>query len=403
MADSEHGHHEHIELEYQPALPLSGGKLFMWLFLSTEIMFFAALLGTYIVLRFGAPAWPTPHDVHLAEVFGAFNTFVLICSSVSIVLCLEAARANRLGLAKSWMFITLALGSLFLGVKAYEYKSKFEHGIYPARPRGMIYEKADLKYVAAVRTRLTDLMAGISEDDAQQDSLTEEKANLPGELEALPEKISGLEEQIATAKEDLSKLSDEEEKKDAQSSIDDLNEELAEARDRQSEIPGRMKEVDAELAVLVASKDQRSDRTEQVVGLMKRVSVVERTAAMNPGKAEGVEGILRLSSDIYPLHNGHHEAVEGAEEPSKGYNGEAETSWMRLPFVIPGGNMWASTYFLLTGFHAIHVLVGLLVFAIFMFKRLDAKFAPAIENIGLYWHFVDLVWIFLFPMLYLFE
>src|SRR5215475_9493127 len=83
-----HGH-GHVALSYHPGLPLPNGKLIIWLFLSTEIMFFAALIGTYIVIRFGAPTWPHPHDVHLSEPIGAFNTFVLICSSVTIVLALE--------------------------------------------------------------------------------------------------------------------------------------------------------------------------------------------------------------------------------------------------------------------------------------------------------------------------
>ena len=69
--------------------------------------------------------------VHLSEPIGAFNTFVLICSSVTVVLALEAARANKQSLAKVWMLLTLILGTLFLGVKAYEYASKFDHGIYP--------------------------------------------------------------------------------------------------------------------------------------------------------------------------------------------------------------------------------------------------------------------------------
>jgi hypothetical protein len=76
--------------------------------------------------------------------------------------------------------------------------------------------------------------------------------------------------------------------------------------------------------------------------------------------------------------------------------------WLKLPAVIPGGTMWASTYFLLTGFHAIHVVVGLIVFAILLLYKLGPKRAGMIENAGLYWHFVDLVWIFLFPLLYLF-
>ena len=63
-------HHGHLKLEYHPGMPMSNGKTCMWLFLSTEIMFFAGLIGTYIVLRFGAPAWPLPHEVHLSEPIG---------------------------------------------------------------------------------------------------------------------------------------------------------------------------------------------------------------------------------------------------------------------------------------------------------------------------------------------
>src|SRR6201985_1491057 len=105
----DHGHgdhgHAHVTLTYHPALPLTNGKLIIWLFLSTEIMFFAGLIGTYIVLRFGAPTWPLPREVHRSEPIGAFNTFVLICSSVTVVLCLESARAGKASLAKGWLLL----------------------------------------------------------------------------------------------------------------------------------------------------------------------------------------------------------------------------------------------------------------------------------------------------------
>src|ERR671913_297287 len=104
MSDS-HAHHPPT-LAYQPALPIPNGKTCLWLFLSTEIMFFAGLIGTYIVLRFGAIAWPTPHDVHLSEPIGAFNTFVLICSSVTVVLAFEASKANKASAAKLWILAT---------------------------------------------------------------------------------------------------------------------------------------------------------------------------------------------------------------------------------------------------------------------------------------------------------
>src|SRR5437764_6689716 len=75
-------------------LPLPNGKLAMWLFLVTEIMFFTGLIGVYIILRNGQPTgrepWPGPHDVHLVEWLGAVNTFVLICSSLTVGLAHHA-------------------------------------------------------------------------------------------------------------------------------------------------------------------------------------------------------------------------------------------------------------------------------------------------------------------------
>src|SRR5687767_4662434 len=89
-------HATHEEPQLHMGLPLSHGKLAMWLFLVTEIMFFTALIGTYLILRNGTPArsifsWPTPHDVHLVEWIGAANTFVLIVSSLTVVLAHYAA------------------------------------------------------------------------------------------------------------------------------------------------------------------------------------------------------------------------------------------------------------------------------------------------------------------------
>ena len=75
---------------------------------------------------------------------------------------------------------------------------------------------------------------------------------------------------------------------------------------------------------------------------------------------------------------------------------------VKLPMVIPNGNTWANTYFMLTGFHALHVFGGLVVFVCLMPFGLGANRAGLLENTGLYWHFVDIVWIFLFPLLYLF-
>ncbi|HVX62453.1 MAG TPA: cytochrome c oxidase subunit 3 [Pirellulales bacterium] len=303
VATSHHDSHEHHghppKLVYQPALPLSNGKLFMWLFLSTEIMFFAALIGVYIVIRFGAVVWPATHEVHLSEPIGAFNTFVLICSSVSVVLALEFAKKNQGATARMWLAVTLGLGAVFLGVKLYEYNAKFAHGIYPWHPRSLIHEKPDLYYGSAVRARANELLAELKTRPEG------ERTEADAEREAL------------------------------------LNELVAEAN--------TTKETD--LALLAAK-------------------------------------IMPL-----PLSEHHAHAAGGLNE---------EHPWLKMPVVIPGGNMWASTYFLLTGFHAIHVVIGLIVFSILLTMQFNAANAVIIENTGLYWHFVDLVWIFLFPLLYLF-
>jgi cytochrome c oxidase subunit 3 len=223
------------------------------------------------------------------------------------VLSLEAARANKRSLAKAWMLITLVLGSLFLGVKGYEYSSKFDHGIYPWAPRGRIYERPDLYYGSAVRARLSDpaILAKMKELDARPEG----------------------------------ELSD-------------------------AELTGRRR--------------------------LKQV----RDMVNNPDQQ--AFDLAVVADQIMPLPG------EGADSHGHGGGLNDTFGWLQLPAVIPGGNMWASTYFFLTGFHAIHVIVGLIVFGILLRYELGPKRAGMIENAGLYWHFVDLVWIFLFPLLYLF-
>ena len=71
-----------------------------------------------------------------------------------------------------------------------------------------------------------------------------------------------------------------------------------------------------------------------------------------------------------------------------------------------GGNLFGASFFTLTGFHGAHVTLGiiwLVAIAILAAKgRVGSKNALDVELLGLYWHFVDIVWIFLFPLLYLF-
>jgi cytochrome c oxidase subunit 3 len=129
-------------------------------------------------------------------------------------------------------------------------------------------------------------------------------------------------------------------------------------------------------------------------------------AAANQRREELVQKLTEVDEQRAPLENqvaflnGRINVQDLLTSAHGGLN--EHEKWLRLPMRIPSGHMWASTYFLMTGFHAIHVAVGLLAFLLILPKHLDAKKAYILENVGLYWHFVDLVWIFLFPLLYLF-
>lgn len=75
--------------------------------------------------------------------------------------------------------------------------------------------------------------------------------------------------------------------------------------------------------------------------------------------------------------------------------------------ITPGTDVFWSCYFALTGFHALHVLGGIIanlwVFSLALRRRLPPSRGYLVELAGLYWHFVDIVWLFLFPLLYVIE
>jgi cytochrome c oxidase subunit 3 len=279
-----HAVHDEPILHMGPPLP--SGKLAMWIFLSTEVMFFTGLIGTYIVLRNGQPTpsepWPTPHQVHLIEWVGALNTFVLICSSLTVVLAHFALTKGNVGRATQYVAVTLALGTVFLVVKGFEYTSKYQHDILPGHVTDRLDGPLGTEYMSKVREQVKHI----------------EHANYAGP---------------------------------AKTEIEELGNGL-------------------EL------KEGRAILTPAEVG-------------------QKVEEALKKDEDLH------------------------------LSTVIPWGNTWASCYFAMTGFHALHVFGGLVVFVIMLLMALVGRFGVQhtgfLELTGLYWHFVDIVWIFLFPLLYL--
>ncbi|HSJ15141.1 MAG TPA: heme-copper oxidase subunit III [Longimicrobiales bacterium] len=106
-------------------------KLGMWVFLLSEVMFFTGLIGAYIILRFANPEQFAEPGVVLNVPLTALNTFILICSSVSMVKAFaEIERGNQKGL-RMWLLVTIALGIVFLSIQAYEYSLLAHEGFVP--------------------------------------------------------------------------------------------------------------------------------------------------------------------------------------------------------------------------------------------------------------------------------
>jgi cytochrome c oxidase subunit III len=110
---------------------ISNAKLGVWLFLASEIMLFATLFTTYIVLRLGSTSWPWGWDA-LNVPLALLNTVILIASSVTIVMAYAKTYDKDAAGFRFWMGLTLALSFAFLVVKSFEYGAKFEHGIRPS-------------------------------------------------------------------------------------------------------------------------------------------------------------------------------------------------------------------------------------------------------------------------------
>jgi cytochrome c oxidase subunit 3 len=323
-------------------IPVTNGKLAIWLFLVTEIMFFTGLIGVYIVLRNGAPTeanpWPKPHDVHLLEAYGAINTFVLICSSLTVVLAHWAISRGNVRQTVGFLSITLALGLVFLGIKAIEYRSKFDHGIFP----GWVYDNVGTtKTTNAGQTSGKADARGVEYMNQVRDDLEYVVAK-----QAEQAKASGVLEECNALLDKLKKSSPQGEAKQRQLSVED--------------VASNVKEINEKLEE-AQKQGQESLHLPPVIPF-----------SIGPRSVDA-DGNPIVERDLTP----------------------------RIAF----GNMWASCYFMLTGFHAIHVIGGLVVFIIILLMaargRLGRQHESLIELTGLYWHFVDIVWIFLFPLLYL--
>jgi cytochrome c oxidase subunit 3 len=300
----------------------SYGKLMMWFFIVSDALTFSGFLAAYGFSRFKfIETWPLADEVftHFPFLHGvtapmyyvALMTFILIFSSVTMVLAVDAGHQLNKKKVTIYMFLTIIGGLIFVGSQAWEWKNfiKGEYGAVETKG-GSILQFVDKD---GHRVALADFAVTLPEEREQ---LTRNKAKWFMEEPTLPS-YSVAEVQAG---------------------------------------------FEAHLDLLI--------RTETITKEKKK-EVLSRQ-----------ESIARLKDATY--------VVEGANLIRNEY----------------GSKLFADFFFFITGFHGFHVFSGVIINIIIFFNVLlgtyeKRKSYEMVEKVGLYWHFVDLVWVFVFTVFYL--
>jgi cytochrome c oxidase subunit 3 len=298
------------------------GKLMMWFFIVSDALTFSGFLAAYGFSRFKfIETWPLAdevfthfpfmHGVSAPMYYVAFMTFILIFSSVTMVLAVDAGHQMKKDKVVLYMFLTIIGGGIFVGSQAWEWKN-FITGEYGAieTKGGSLLQFVDKE---GHRVALADFAATLPEEREQ---LTRDKGKWFMSGPALPS--------FSVA-----------------------------------EVQAGFK---AHPDILI--------RTE-IVTAEKKKTVLSRE-----------ESEIRLSQASY--------VVEGANLTRNEY----------------GSKLFADFFFFITGFHGFHVLSGVIINIIIFFNVLVGTYEKRgsyemVEKVGLYWHFVDLVWVFVFTVFYL--
>ena len=120
----------------------------MWLFLTTEVMFFGAAIACYALYWYLYPEVWRQFSVHLNVVLGTIKTAILLTSSLMVALTVHAARIGQMGRAARLLISTAGLGTVFLGIKAYEWYHEYTLGFFPGswQGNGSLIEKGNLYF-----------------------------------------------------------------------------------------------------------------------------------------------------------------------------------------------------------------------------------------------------------------
>jgi cytochrome c oxidase subunit 3 len=336
------------EVSARPDTGLYNAKLGIWLFLASEVMLFGGLFSAYVFLRVGADDGYWPHGLLNVPV-GFVNTLILIASSVTVVLAWASLKMRQWARYKLYMAITIACGIIFLAVKlSYEWPQKFVHfGAFIKKDKwGQYEEYLGNKHLA--------------------DKGLAPRPEITGHLEAV--EISASEDAVK-----------------------------AFASDHELEVSKAESKEAGEGALLVESKHKGEELFPRTIEKLFRIPGVK------PVAFEVKLDAIYADPDNPDNDRPHFWPPPVSDKVAKIAYADVGT-WSAF---MPKHSPYFAVYFTITGLHGLHVLAGVLVFCHFFFfgeklyRKNPEHMANRVEVGGLFWHFVDLVWIFVFPIFYL--
>jgi cytochrome c oxidase subunit 3 len=390
-----------------PALPVANGTLGIWLFLTTEFMLFAALVGAWLVLRFSAGEnWPTAATMHAQWPVGLLNTAILLASGWTAWRAVDAAENRRAGNSRCWIVATIVLGGLFLTIKFFELREKQAAGLLSASWKPSVRGEADAGYVAALGERLRLTGAGQSGAMGAPESLVQGSAgDAAGALE-----VSGGDLVLVTqglvgwTARTAGRTADDSER---QSLFDGLAAMVYPRYQDRATGPAWSEE----LEVLKARADELAAQQSTKAELLKRLqadlaAVTEatggsaaRSQSLRSEAAAETAELTGLNAELVAIRQ-RIAALERFLPTLKEGNGINKTTRLGLPVAVPGGPAWMSSWLMLTGMHAVHLVGGLLVWGWLLLVPAGDWWRAAVANSARYWHFVDVVWLVVFAIVY---
>lgn len=334
-------------------------KLGMWVFLSTEILMFGGLFCAYAVYRSNhSDIFMYAHKM-LDWKLGTINTVILLTSSMTMAWGVRAAQLGQQKILVMLLALTLLGGFGFLSVKYVEYTSKFHSGLYPGAHNAYFDVDQANKFLGLTGT---DKAITQTQRSWHIKNIENHYFGAYGIHWEIPEKFKTPElgyhkphhDPHASKMHDAKPVAHHEEKV----SIDDT------------------------MAVT---------NTEATSGLSGGGGP-EKTTFVTPGNGpKGMNPSLLTTpqAESTDAHAGHH-----------------IITYDQLPAMAQTRvHHFFQIYYLMTGLHVLHVLIGMSLIAWILVRAKKGHFSKEynvpVDIVGLYWHLVDLIWIFLFPLLYL--